>query len=151
MNLPEAKRAPNRGNVTNPQLEYEHRCRVGSFEVYFCKDGLIYARNTDKNAVHDLELAKEYNATIERVVGPTAHRPMVIDLTVPLSLTIEAQNYYTSPEGGTNIKAVAFVTPSFLSRVIGNLLLGAKPAALPLKLFDKPEYAIHWLKQFPAE
>lgn len=151
MNALDVKRAPGSAAVANPQLDYLHRVTVGSFEVFFCTNGLIYAKNTDKNAVHDLERAKEYNATLERVLGPSALRPMVIDLTVPLSLKIEAQNYYASPEGSGNVKAIAFVTPSFLSRVIGNLLLGAKPAALPLKLFDKPEQAMQWLEQFPAE
>lgn len=151
MKAPDSKRELHSATESNPRLEYGRKFRVGSFDMYFCKDGLIYAKNTDKKAVHDLESAKEFSAAIGRVVGTSALHPVVIDLTVPLSLTIEAQNFYTSPEGGTNVKAVAFVSPSFLSRVIGNLLLGAKPATLPLKLFDKPDQAIRWLKQFPAE
>ncbi len=126
------------------------KTKVGSSEIWVGANGVVYVRNTEKNATHTLEAAKASIAAIERMLGPNVKRPMILDLTIPLKTTGEAQSFYASPESGDTITAMAMITPSTLARVIGNLMLGATREALPMKLFETEEQALEWLREYPG-
>jgi hypothetical protein len=73
--------------------------------------------------------------------------PVLTDMLGVVSTTHEASEYITSL-GSTLVKAHAFMTGSWISRVIGNILLAIDRPQIPTRLFTSEEKAREWLKRF---
>jgi hypothetical protein len=73
--------------------------------------------------------------------------PVLIDMLGVVSTTHDASEYMMSL-GSTLVKANAFMTGSWISRVIGNTLLAFDKPEIPTRLFTSEEKARKWLEQF---
>ena len=75
-------------------------------------------------------------------------RPIFVDIRDAMSTDAEGRRYYSRAELAENFSASAFIVGSPLSRVIGSLFLGLNKPPFPVKLFDSPEKALEWLRDF---
>ena len=75
-------------------------------------------------------------------------RPLFIDIRAAMSTDAEGRRYYSRTELAENFSAGAFIVGSPLSRVIGSLFMGISKPPFPVKLFDSPEKALEWLRDF---
>lgn len=71
---------------------------------------------------------------------------LMSDISGCLETSLEARNFYASPEFGKHFKAIALVVNSATSEVIGNFMLGINKMTSPTKLFKSETDAIAWLK-----
>jgi hypothetical protein len=75
-------------------------------------------------------------------------RPLLVDLREVKSQTAEARAYLAGREGIQVSQAVALLTGSPLSRVLGNFYLGLNKPSIPTRLFTSEEEARAWLRSF---
>jgi hypothetical protein len=73
--------------------------------------------------------------------------PVLVDMLGVVSTTHEASEYMMSL-GSTLTKANAFMTGSWVSRVLGNLILAFDKPEIPTRLFTSEEKARKWLQRF---
>jgi hypothetical protein len=59
-----------------------------------------------------------------------------------------AREYYTRPENAKNLRAVALLIGSPMSRVIANFFLGFNKPIIPTRLFTSEIEAVAWLQEF---
>lgn len=72
----------------------------------------------------------------------------VVNMSPVKSVSKEARNFYASEEFADCYEAVALITRTTISRVIGNFFLGINKPIFPVKLFNEEEDAIKWLLSF---
>ncbi len=74
--------------------------------------------------------------------------PLLVDSRDIRSMTKEARELFSTHGRETKINSMAVVIKSPISRVIGNFFLGINNPPVPTRLFDNPEDALKWLKQY---
>ena len=77
--------------------------------------------------------------------------PIFVDLTDIKSMNREARLYYGGVETAEVVTAIALFTPSSVSKMIGNFLIGLNKMVAPAKLFSSEEKALLWLKEYQDE
>src|SRR5690606_36592490 len=80
-----------------------------------------------------------------------ARRRLLIDMTVPCTAEPGVREYLASDEASRLLAAVAMVTPSIATRVIGNLSLKLARASHPRRMFGSVDRATAWLLRQPAD
>jgi hypothetical protein len=125
------------------QLE-ETRTRTA--KIWMGNDGIIRkvfvhgAEETMKDALESGDVIRKMTAEQKK--------PLLVDFTPVRSIDAEARAYYAADDVTLRISAVAGITASRLSRVIGNFFMGFNKPQTPARLFNSQEDAIEWLKQF---
>ncbi|MEI8254850.1 MAG: hypothetical protein WCJ30_04180 [Deltaproteobacteria bacterium] len=114
--------------------------------IFVDEQSIVHAVNTVKRE-HTIEDARENMTVVEQVSGGI-RRPMLVDMTIPAKQTAECQRYYASDEVAAIVTAVGLLTPSMLSKVLGNIVIGLSSASVPMKLFNAKPEAIAWLMAF---
>jgi hypothetical protein len=95
-----------------------------------------------------IENAKE-NMAVCRQLTSGKKTPVLLDFSNLTSMTREARAYYASEESSSIVSAVAIVTTSVISKLIGNFFIGLNKAAeAPVKIFTNVNEAKGWLRQF---
>ncbi len=119
--------------------------RLDVGEISLREEGLINAR-VFPHARITLEHAKDFFHTIELLTDKKAHAS-VIDITGISGLDKDAREYMvkTCNEWGTTA-AVAFISNSVISRLIGNLFLTVSKLDYPVKIFKDSNDALAWAK-----
>ncbi|MFW9993407.1 MAG: hypothetical protein ACFFD4_15290 [Candidatus Odinarchaeota archaeon] len=74
--------------------------------------------------------------------------PALIDMRQTGSVSREARQHLAGEEMTSVTSALALLTSSFLSKMVGNLYTGINNPGVPLKLFTSEVKAIEWLKGF---
>jgi hypothetical protein len=87
-----------------------------------------------------------YEAT--RQVSLGISRPLLVDASHVKSVSREARNVYSRPENVELTVALALLTGSPVSRVIGNFFIGLNRTAMPTRVFNSEPDAIAWLRTF---
>ena len=124
------------------------RLEVG--EISLREEGIISAR-VAPNAKIALQDAKAFFNTIELLTNKEAHAS-VIDITSISRLDKDAREFMvnTCNEWGTTA-AVAFVSNSIVSRLIGNLFLTVSRPNYPVRIFKDGAAAYSWAKTATLE
>lgn len=119
--------------------------RLDVGEISLREEGMIAAR-VFPNGKITLSDAKDFFHTIEVLTNKDIHAS-VIDITGISGLDKDAREYMvdTCNDWGTTA-AVAFVSNSVVSRVIGNLFLTVSQLNYPVKIFKDSSKAHSWAK-----
>lgn len=96
---------------------------------------------------HTLDNAKESMAYTKKLAAGTP-RPMLVDMSKVRSINKEAREEYVKKIDEPFITAVALLTNSNISRMVGNFFIGLNNMQIPAKLFTDPEKARVWLLQY---
>ena len=96
---------------------------------------------------HTLDNAKESMAYTKKLAAGTP-RPLLVDMSKIRSMSKDAREEYVKKVDEPFVTAVALVTSSNISRMVGNFFIGMNQAYVPVKLFTQPEKAREWLLQY---
>jgi hypothetical protein len=116
-----------------------------SASIWLDQNGIINV-SIFPGAEVNIHHAKEYTE-IAKQFGDNKY-PILVDISKIKSTTREAREHFKGGTGSKNIKSVALIVGSPVSRVIGNFLIGINKPEYPIKLFSKIDEAIDWLEQF---
>lgn len=97
-----------------------------------------------------LKDAKENTAVIETFYNGKKF-PLLVDIRNIKSISPEAREHFTLKGRESVVKAFALILSSAISRIIGNFFLSFHKPAVPVKLFDREEKALAWLKDFTQQ
>jgi hypothetical protein len=114
-------------------------------DYWFDEEGILWAVT---KKVEDRSL-EERRAQVESFKKELGNKKicMIIDITESSPLTREAQHF--NVEHYPKIfKAIAFISRSAFSRMLGHLYLGMHGTPLPYKIFSNEEDALKWIRQF---
>jgi len=73
---------------------------------------------------------------------------ILMDISAIKSASKAARDYCSTPEVVEMVRAIAFITQSPTSRIIGNLVVGINKPPYPTRLFADELEAVEWLKRF---
>ncbi|MBU2512255.1 hypothetical protein KJ966_13035 [bacterium] len=119
--------------------EVIHTTRTGEF--FRKKDGVLRFSYFDSTEVF-LEDALENIAAANRINGHDC-QPLLIDITTVRYMKNDARKAFSMER---NASAIALITSSYISRVIGNFFIGLEKTVVPSRLFNSEEDAIRWVK-----
>ena len=97
----------------------------------------------------NLEIMQEVHNTFKQLSQGEKH-PALIDMTQVKTMDYESRKYIAEKTGDV-ISAVALITNSPISRVIGNFFIGINKPNYPAKLFNNKEEALIWLQEHNHE
>jgi hypothetical protein len=119
--------------------------RSNSGEVTVRETGLVYAR-AFPNTIIDLDEAKAYHAMVDHLSKHNAHCT-VIDISGIKSISTEARKFLQETSSKWNkTLAVALVTTSFTSKMIGTFFLTVNRPTYPIKIFSDTREAYAWAR-----
>ncbi len=96
----------------------------------------------------NLENAKEDIAIGKKLLSGK-QTALLIDLEKVQSVSQEARQFYKqSSKSDTQNKAVAIIIKNPLSTIIANFFLGFNKPNVPIRLFQKKDEAVVWLKKY---
>jgi hypothetical protein len=96
---------------------------------------------------HSLVDAKVNMEAIGRVSGGL-RLPLLVDSRIPANITPEAKKYYAGEEAAKIVSACGILAAGVLTRVVANLIIPHTKQAMPMKLFNSENDAVHWLTGF---
>lgn len=88
------------------------------------------------------------NLAVTSTLAGGVRRPVLVDLRPVRSQSGEARALFAGPAATAVTAAVALVTSSPLSRVLGNFFLGFNKPQTPARLFTSVDDAEVWLRSF---
>jgi hypothetical protein len=121
------------------------RARRRTQSIWLDSEGLIHAH------VQPVELGLDDAREAVReitLLGQGRKRPVLVDLRVCKSISIDARSYLASPEMARVEAAVALLIASRLRKVVGNLFMGLSRRPVPTRLFTSEANALEWLRGF---
>ncbi len=105
----------------------------------------IFHVQPHKNAIATIKHMHQVHKSFQKLSHGTKH-PALIDMTNVQTIDYAARKYIAE-ETGDVINAVALITRSPISRVIGNFFIGINKPTYPARLFTNQHDAIHWLQE----
>ncbi len=114
--------------------------------LHIKKDGILYAEYAQDLKV-TLEIAKECIAMRLRFTEDRFY-PCLANVSGIVSTSKEAREYFASEEALRGFKALAILTHSTISKIIGNFYINFDKPGVPSKIFNSEKTALKWLKQF---
>mgnify|MGYP000864554572 CR=1 FL=1 len=113
--------------------------------IWLNEDGIIITITTATyQTLEDAKVNMEYS---KKMTAGTP-RPMLVDMSKVRSINKEAREEYVKKIDEPFITAVALLTNSNISRMVGNFFIGLNNMQIPAKLFTDPEKARVWLLQY---
>jgi hypothetical protein len=94
----------------------------------------------------DLEAAMKCVELRTEFIKNDVEYPFCIDARKLKTVTKDARDYFASEKSVQGSKAAAIVFDSIFSRMVANFFLHFNKPKVPIKLFNKMEDAITWLK-----
>ncbi len=113
--------------------------------IWLNEDGIIVTITTAP--YQNLTDAKE-NMEYNRKIAAGIPRPLLVDMTGVRSISKEAREEYVKEQEEPFVTAVALLTKSSVSRMVGNFFIGLNHTHVPAKLFTDPDKAREWLLQY---
>lgn len=114
--------------------------------VLWLEHGIVYGQFLAGADVTADDARDNLSVTARLTAG--ARRPVLVDLRPVRSQSAEARALFAGPNATAVTLAVALVTNSPLSRVLGNFFLGFNRPETPARLFTSVEAAERWLRTF---
>jgi len=124
--------------------------RTRTCEYHVREDGIIVqtvVAHSGKLTVDDARA----NTRLFEQFADGARRRLLIDMTVPYTAEPGVREYLASEQASCSIAAVAMVSPSVATRVIGNLSLKLARSSHPCRMFGNIDRAAAWLLRQPAD
>lgn len=121
------------------------RTRTSEYELR--NDGIIVQRIVTSGE-QTLEDARENTRAYDEIAAGEK-RLLLVDMAVPYSTGPGVREYYATPEAGRCVKALAMVTPSSTTRIVGNFFLSLNRPPYPTRLFTNVDDAVKWLLAKP--
>ncbi len=119
---------------------------LSKFHTWMGSDGI--ARTMVKpGAEIFLQDAQENTAAVETFFNGEKF-PLLVDIREIKSISAEAREHFSLRGRESVVTAYAMMLSSSVSRMIGNFFLSFYNPAVPVKLFDREEEALVWLKSF---
>lgn len=106
-------------------------------------DGILVIMNKPVS-VHTKEDAEEGVAVAMDISAGTP-RPLLIDISDIKTMSRDAREIYAKVSVKEKVKAVALITKSAMSRILGNFFLNFNRPSVPIKLFADADAARVWL------
>lgn len=122
-----------------------HAVITPSGPVWLSEDGIIVTITMAHTQT--LADAKE-NIQYNKRVAAGIPRPLLVDMSRVRSMSKDAREEYVKKDDSPLVTAVALVTNSNISRMVGNFFIGLTQSYVPVKLFTEPEKAREWLLQY---
>jgi hypothetical protein len=97
-----------------------------------------------------LEDARENTAVIETFYKGNKF-PLLVDIRNIKSISPEARQHFTLKGRESVVNSFAMILSSSLSRMIGNFFLSFDKPVVPVKLFDREDKAVAWLRGFTQQ
>ncbi len=118
---------------------------INDYIKFWFEDNILFGEYK-KDIEIDIKAAKKI---VEDRVSFCNNRdyPHYIVITGIKSTSKEARDYLAL-EGVRSMSALALITESHVSRIIGNFFMVINKPAVPTKLFTNEQEAIRWLKHF---
>lgn len=113
---------------------------------FWMDDGIIFILNK-KKMLHGVDEAVE-NIIITHQMGNGKPYPLLIDMTNIKSISRAAREKYAEAGNGINVSAVALITGTQFSRMIGNFFIGFNTPLVPTRLFSNHTSAKKWLSEY---
>ena len=113
--------------------------------VWLSEDGIIVT--ITMSPTQTLADAKE-NIQYNKKVAAGIPRPLLVDMSRVRSMSKDAREEYVKKDDDPLVTAVALVTNSNISRMVGNFFIGLTQSSIPVKLFTDHEKAREWLLQY---
>lgn len=113
--------------------------------VWLNEDGIVITITTVP--YQGLAEARE-NMEYNRKVAAGIPRPLLADMSRVRSISKEAREEYVKEIDDPFVTAVALITRSSVSRMIGNIFIGLNNTTVPTRLFNDPDKAREWLLQY---
>ena len=122
------------------------RVNTGTVEFRLREDGILHgvALPDRKQSLDD---ARRNLETADRLRGGV-RVPLLLDIRSTGTLSREARELYAGDEGAERITALAFVSGSAFTRVVGNLFIRVAKTSYPVRLFSAEVDATAWLREF---
>ncbi|CAN5557328.1 hypothetical protein BH10BAC1_BH10BAC1_05560 [soil metagenome] len=100
-----------------------------------------------ENVVVEIADAIENSSSVSKLSDGKTY-PMLVNLKEIKSISKEARDHFSMQNRTPGVKAIGLLIKSPASTIIGNFFLGLNKSTVPVKLFNKEEKAVTWLKQF---
>jgi hypothetical protein len=110
-------------------------------------DGEVFRLTLPRVDVITLDHAREIAAATSRV-APGCKALFLIDARRAGRMTLEARRFLACDEATKNIRALAILADSPVSRVVGNFFLKIDRPKVPARLFGSETDAVRWLRGF---
>lgn len=124
-----------------------HAARTRTCSLWL-EHGIVIGRFHDGAEV-SADDARENLAVTATLTSGVRH-PVLVDLRPVRAQSAEARALFAGPAATAVCTAVALVTDSPLSRVLGNFFLGFNRPETPARLFGDVDAATAWLQAFRA-
>ena len=118
--------------------------RTNTSEYIVRGDGVIVQRivSRERQTLHD---ARE-NARMFNLLAGGRKRQLIVDMQVPYSTGPGVREFYASEEGSRYVSALAMVTYSTTTSMIGNFFLSINRPSYPCRMFTNLASANGWLR-----
>ncbi|MFV8753479.1 hypothetical protein ACNOYE_23250 [Nannocystaceae bacterium ST9] len=118
--------------------------RATSTSQYFVRDDGIVVQAVVSNQKQMLADARE-NTRVFNEIADGRRRLLLVDMRVAYAMDPKAREFYATPEAARFVLALALVTPSTTTRVLGNFFLGLNKPTYPCRMFSNVDEAASWL------
>lgn len=119
---------------------------VGTEDRMWLADGIVRVAGV-AGSEQTRAYAEEAVAMLWKVAGGTK-RPALVDLRRVRSIDREARTYYAGPATVDILSAIALLTGSPLTRVLGNFMIGLNKSVVPTRMFTSESEALTWLRGY---
>ena len=113
--------------------------------VWLSADGIVIT--VSRESSQDLQAAIG-NMECTRLAAAGKPRPLLVDMTNVHTITKAAREEYVKQREEPIVSAVALVTASNVSKMVGNLFIRLNPGDIPARLFTDAVKARDWLMQY---
>jgi hypothetical protein len=111
---------------------------------YFVRGDGIIVQAVVSNQKQTLADARE-NTRVFNEIADGRRRLLLVDMQVAYSMEPKAREFYATPEAARFVLALALITPSTTTRIIGNFFLGLNKPAYPCRMFSNVDEGASWL------
>ena len=115
------------------------------FIKLWIEEGIVYGKYKP-NIIVDLKAAKKI-AEDRITLSKGKDYPTLGYLDDLANVNKEARDFFSTGDGIRNMKKLALLTRSPISKMLGNFWLQISKPVLPSRLFTSEEDAIRWLKE----
>ena len=106
--------------------------------------GVLFAdQKTEEHAKENIDAQERLRDSLKK-----EKTRVLIDMMAVSEITKEARDYFANERTASIQRAVALLTNSPVSRVIGNFFMGLNKPICPTRMFTDPHKAVKWLQTF---
>lgn len=132
--------------LTMTRTEPEPVATTRTSEYFVDPNGIIVQKITSRDQ-QSLEDARANTRAFDSLTQGRK-RLLLVDMQVAYSTGPGVREYYASAEAAEFVAALAMITPSATSRIIGNFFLSMNRPPYPCRMFKTSEEATRWLLGF---